>query len=100
MTRSPEPVRIGGLFGPRLTALVAFLKGVCHASYSTIAKFLRDVLGIPVSRGFLRKVYHKAGRALDGPYRELLGKLPSEERLNVDEFKGSVPFVQVDRVGR
>jgi transposase len=39
----PGHVVKGGLAGPRLTALVAFLKGVCHASYSTIRKFLRDV---------------------------------------------------------
>ncbi len=32
------------LFGPRLTALVAFTKGVCHVSFSTICKFLRDVV--------------------------------------------------------
>jgi len=29
------------------------MKGVCHASFSTIRKFLRDVVGVDVSRGYL-----------------------------------------------
>src|SRR5437660_1376963 len=37
----PPHIDKGGLFGPNLTALVAYLKGVCHASFSTIRKFLR-----------------------------------------------------------
>jgi len=41
------------LFGPKLTTLVAFIKGVCHAWFSTIRKFLRDVVGIKVCRGYL-----------------------------------------------
>ena len=34
-------------------------KDVCHASFSTIRKFLRDVVGIPVSRGYLAKLIAK-----------------------------------------
>jgi transposase len=44
----PTMVEQGGLFGPRLTALVAYMKGACHASFSTIRKFLRDVVKMPV----------------------------------------------------
>jgi transposase len=51
----PEAVVKAGLFGPRLTALVAFMKGVCHASFSTIRKFLRDVVRVQVSRGYRAK---------------------------------------------
>ncbi len=39
----PASVAKSGLFGPRLTAPVAFMKGISHASFSTICKFLRDV---------------------------------------------------------
>src|SRR5437016_3517842 len=39
-----------GVVGPRLTALIAYLKGACHASFSTIRKFIRDVLQITISR--------------------------------------------------
>ena len=80
----PEVVK-EGLFKERLTALVAYMKAVDHASFSTIRKFIRDVLGENVSRGYLRKVVEKASAALDAPYAELLGRLPLEQTLNVDE---------------
>jgi len=80
----PEVVR-EGLFKERLTALVAYMKAVDHASFSTIRKFIRDVLGEKVSRGYLRKVVEKASHALDAPYAELLDRLPLEHSLNVDE---------------
>jgi len=81
----PETVAKTGLFGPRLTALVAFMKGVCHASFSTIRKFLRDVAGIPVSRGYLAKLIAKVTDWLTPAYEELLARLASEAFLNVDE---------------
>ena len=81
----PAVVAQGGLAGPRLTALIAYLKGACHASYSTIRKFLRDVMRLTISRGQLAKVIGKVSQALDEPYQELLDKLPAQARLNVDE---------------
>ncbi|HKB35154.1 MAG TPA: IS66 family transposase [Gemmataceae bacterium] len=81
----PAAIERGQLAGPRLTALIAYLKGACHASYSTIRKFLRDVAGVAISRGQLAKVISKVSRALDQPYQELLEKLPAQARLNVDE---------------
>ena len=81
----PEDVIKEGLFKERLTALVAYMKAVDHASYSTIRKFIRDVLGERVSRGYLRKVIEKVSHSLDTPYEELLKILPLEQHLNVDE---------------
>ena len=81
----PEAVVKEGLFKERLTALVAYMKHVGHASFSTIRKFLRDVLGVPVSRGYLAKLIQKVSAALEQPYAELLARLPLETRLNVDE---------------
>jgi transposase len=81
----PSHVEKGGLVGPRLTALIAYLKGVCHASFSTVRLFLRDVVGVTLSRGQLAKVIAKVSTALDGPYQELLDLLPDEAILNVDE---------------
>jgi transposase len=74
-----------GLFGPRLTALVAFMKGACHASFSTIRIFLRDVAGVQVSRGYLAKPIGKASASLAQSYAELFERLPGEAVLNVDE---------------
>ncbi len=81
----PSGIERGGVVGPRLTAVIAFLKGACHASYSTIRKYVRDVLGVTISRGLLGTVLRKVTEALDGPYEELLHRLPDEAVLNVDE---------------
>jgi hypothetical protein len=81
----PPAVLEEGLFKSRLTALVAYMKHVCHASFSTIRKFLRDVLDEPVSRGYLVKVIQKVSRSLERPYEELLERIPLEATLNVDE---------------
>ncbi|HMB06350.1 MAG TPA: IS66 family transposase [Isosphaeraceae bacterium] len=81
----PPPIERGGLAGPRLTTLIAYLKGACHASYSTIRKFLRDVVGLTISRGQLAKIIGKVSRALERPYEQLRHDLPEQARLNVDE---------------
>lgn len=81
----PAEVEHGGLAGPRLTALVGYMKGCCHASYSTIQAFVRDVAGVTLSRGQLGKLVGKAAASLDAPYRELLDRLPAEALVNVDE---------------
>jgi transposase len=81
----PPEVYKEGLFKERLTSLVAYMKNVCHASFSTIRKYIRDVLGEKVSRGYLRKVIEKVSLSLEGPYNELLDRLPLETIVNVDE---------------
>lgn len=81
----PAPVEHGGLLGPQITALVAYLKGVCHASFSTIRKFFRDVLKITISRGQLVKVIQKVSTALSPAYEALGAAVAFESVLNVDE---------------
>jgi transposase len=85
----PAVIDNGGLLGPRLTTLIAYLKGVCHASFSTIRLFLRDVVGVTLSRGQLAKTIAKVSEALQQPYEELLARLPNEATLNVDETSHS-----------
>jgi transposase len=84
---APLPLTIerGGLVGPRLTTLIAYLKGACHASFSTIRKFLRDVVQVTISRGQLAKIIGKVSQALEPPSEELLKDLPTAARLNLDE---------------
>jgi transposase len=81
----PLPIARGGLAGPNLTALIAFLKGFCHASYSTIRKYLRDVVGVTIARSTLVKIVNKVSEALAGSYEELLELLPTAATLNIDE---------------
>lgn len=80
-----EPVVRAGLVGPRLSTLVAYLKGVCHCSFSTIRKFLRDVACVTISRGQLAKLIAKVSESMKETYELLLGLLPDESFLNVDE---------------
>ncbi len=81
----PLTIERGGLVGPRLTTLIAYLKGACHASFSAIRKFLRDVVQVTISRGQLVKIIAKVSAALEQPYAELLEDLPAQARLNIDE---------------
>ncbi|HSQ56124.1 MAG TPA: IS66 family transposase, partial [Gemmata sp.] len=87
MYEAPLPLGIqrGGLVGPSLTTLIAYLKGACHASFSTVRKFLRDVVRVTISRGELARIIGKVSHALERPYEELLDDLPGQARLNVDE---------------
>jgi transposase len=81
----PPSVEKGGLIGPILTAQIAYLKSALHASFSSIRKYVRDVMGLLISRGQLSKIVQKVSAALEGPYGELTALLRSEEILNVDE---------------
>lgn len=81
----PTEVRKGGLVGAGLTAMIGYLKGGCHTSYTTIQSFLSDVMGSPLSTGMLAKVVQKVSDALELPYRELLKALREQETLNIDE---------------
>jgi transposase len=81
----PATVRAGGLLGPKMTALMAFLKSGCHCSFSTIQRYCREVLGLTLSRGMLSKVIRKAAKALQQPYEQLRARLPHEPYLGADE---------------
>src|SRR5665213_269757 len=83
--RMPSHIETGGLVGIELTALIAFMKGVCHASFSTTRTFLRDVAGVTISRSELSKILGKVSAALETPYEELLQLLPNEPNVNADE---------------
>jgi transposase len=105
MHQAPLPPGItrGGLVGPTLTTLIAYLKGACHASFSTVRKFLRDVVQVTISRGELARIIAKVGRALEPPYQELLDDLPAQPVLDVDETghkqNGQRPWTWCFRAG-
>ena len=81
----PLPIERGGMIGPELTALIAFMKGACHASFSTIRTFLRDVVGVTVARSTLNNTIQKVSAALDSPYDELSIASAFADLLNIDE---------------
>jgi len=83
--RTPPGMGEGHLFGPRLEALVAYMKGSLHASYTGLAEFCRDVLGINVARSHVCNTIARVNEALAQPYEELAKHVPTEPVLNIDE---------------
>lgn len=81
----PAEVIEGQLFGPRLQALTAYLKGNLGASYTELQQYCADVLGIEVSRGMLCRVISRVNQALEAPYQELMTHIRQETTLNIDE---------------
>jgi transposase len=81
----PDDLKKAGLVGPRLTALIAYMKSACHMSFSSIRKFLRDCVGVSICRGQLRKLVGKVSDSLLDPYEHLMALLPKADVLNVDE---------------
>jgi len=81
----PEHLQKQGLFGPRLRALTATLKGELHASYRGLARLYEDALSLEVSTGYLAKVIGQASDALAASHDELLTALPDQPVLNLDE---------------
>jgi transposase len=73
------------LFGPRLMAVTAYLKGRGHLSYTTLQAVLKDIVGIKVSRGFLTKEVKRVSEVLKKPYEELREQLPEAGHIHVDE---------------
>jgi transposase len=81
----PDEIRKGGLFGADVSSAVAFMKGGCHMSYSTIQQFFKEVIGLKVSRGMLAKVTQKISASLEASYNKLVKRLPYESYLGIDE---------------
>jgi transposase len=81
----PAGIRDGGLLGADMTALAAFLKGACHASYTTIEQFFDQVLHLDISRGMLCKATQKVSDALADCHQQLLERLSKEPQIGVDE---------------
>jgi transposase len=81
----PPEVEQAGLFGPRLTAHVTWLKLRGHVSYSGIQEYLEDDCGLRVSRGYLDKVFQKTAAGLRPVWAELHAALRDQPVLHADE---------------
>jgi transposase len=74
-----------GLFSVQIIAIIAYLKGRCHLSFSALKDLFQDVLQITISRGFLAKQIKKASAALKQAYEQVKGELPGAKHLHIDE---------------
>jgi len=81
----PDEVRKGGLLGAGFTAATAFMKGGCHMSYTTIQKFLKELMKLDISRGMLCKAVQKVSQSLQPAYEQMAERLPYESQVGVDE---------------
>ena len=73
----PEGVVEGQLCGMKLQALVGYLKGNLGASYTELAQFFDEVLGLRLSRSVICNIVGRVSKVLQAPYEEL-GKEPAE----------------------
>ena len=81
----PNAIRKGGLLGAGMTAAVAFMKGSCHMSFSTIQQFFKEMMQLDISRGMLNKATQKVSNSLQPAYDQLARQLPHEPYLGIDE---------------
>ena len=81
----PDEIRKGGLFGADVTAAIAFMKGGCHMSYTTIQQFFKELFELDISRGMLCKAAQKVSQSLQPAYDQLARCLPHETQVGIDE---------------
>lgn len=81
----PPEIAASGTFGPRLTTFVAYLKGACHASYSTIGQLLRETYRVDIASGTLVKLCQKVSRSLRPSYEALRQQIPQQSAVHIDE---------------
>ncbi len=72
-------------FGPRLTAIIAYLVAVCHLSRRSTESFCQTLLGIDICLGSVQKLLEEMSEAMEPVDKELQDALPSEAVINADE---------------
>jgi hypothetical protein len=74
------------IFGPRMLAMIGWLKSRAHCSYTTIEKYCEDVLQVPVSRGYLSKLCNGViSDSLADAHEEIKLAIPAQPQLGSDE---------------
>jgi transposase len=82
----PPEIRKAGLFAPDMMALAGYLKGRCHASYSTLHAIFIDIFGLNVECGYLSKLCtKKVSAALEPMYDEILEQIRQSQVVGSDE---------------
>jgi len=74
------------IFGPRMLAMIGWLKSRAHCSYTTIETWMDDVLQVPVSRGYLAKLCNGViSASLADAHQELKQAIPEQPQVGSDE---------------
>jgi len=80
----PEEVACSS-FGPKLTALAAFLTGACQTSRRQVEEIVEDVLDIPIALGTITNMEAEVTQALETPYQEAGEAVREAAAKNLDE---------------
>jgi transposase len=85
VTRVPE-LEGRPIFGPRMLAMIGWLKSRAHCSYTTIETWMGDVLQVPACRGYLAKLCNGViSDSVADAYDELKAAIPAQDMLGSDE---------------
>jgi len=79
----PPQARSG--FGPRLTALMAYLTAVHRITRRGCQELARTLLGVDISLGSVCKLHEEVSEALEPCCEEIKEALPEQDILNIDE---------------
>ena len=86
VTRAPLPQDMAvSNFGPRLTAIVAYLTAVIHAPRRAVEEFCRTVMGVRLSHGTVQNMLYQMSQAIKPAVHALHKRLPEEDVINADE---------------
>ena len=72
-------------FGPRLTAIVAYMTSVMRGSRRGVQEFLHTILGIDMSLGSVQACLQRTSDSLAQVDREMKAELPEQSVLHADE---------------
>jgi transposase len=86
ITRGELPPEVASSnFGPRLTALAAFLMGACQLSKRQVEEIFEDVFGGPLALGTVVNMQNEASGALEATYQEAGKVVRDAPAKNLDE---------------
>ncbi len=84
VTRVPE-LEGRPIPGPRMLAMIGWLKSRAHCSYTTIAIWMSDIPQLPACRGYLAKLHNGViSDSLSDSHEEFKAAIPEQETLGSD----------------
>jgi transposase len=92
VTRGELPVGLDGgrSFGPRLAAMVVYLKHDQHLSYERVTQLCQDLFGITISEGGVNVLLHRAGTAAQPLATEIGEQVARSAIIGSDETSARV----------
>lgn len=81
----PDHIIPHQLCGPKFQALMGYMKGSLHVSYTNLGNFVKDIFDFELTRSTICNIISCVNKALSKPYKELKEHLSSEPHLHIDE---------------